>query len=146
MVLATVAHFNQVVMLWCEFGLCVISCRLYHGTFLYKLNERNSVKKELSNICDVTHLLFAICHFKKSSRRGGGWKKTVVTSHKCAERQCAIWDNTILVEISALQNKCTVSVICGPGATTIRGNQELAVSWKSLSSQSMNIGRVFNGV
>ncbi len=37
---ASAAHFNQRLTLWCEFGLCVISCRLYCGTFLYKLNEQ----------------------------------------------------------------------------------------------------------
>ncbi len=107
MLLATAAHFNQALTLWCEFGLCVMSYRLYCGTFLYKL--MNKIMSE--NSCQIfvmvaTHCLQFAIKKKSSRRRRGGWKKTL-SLPRSAKEQCAIWDNTTLVEISELHNKCT---------------------------------------
>ncbi len=54
----------------------------------------------------VAHLLFTICRLKKGVEEEVVEKNTLSLPIR-TKRQCVIWDNTTLVEISALHNKCT---------------------------------------
>ncbi len=107
MLLATVAHFNQTLTLWCEFVYvwCLVDFTVEH---FYTSQMKKIVSDNSCQIfVTVARPLFTICHLKKVVEEEEVVGKNPLSLPIRTKQQCAIWDNTTLVEISALHNKFT---------------------------------------